>query len=74
MRKTDIFCYKDKEENLRNYYLINSYQYDLAFPTSSVKSITLWFSDFLANLVHMSPLWPLEGLALFQHQNAMALC
>ena len=52
MRKTDIFCYKEKEENLRNYYLINSYQYDLAFPKSSVKSITrgsgfvLSFSDF----------------------------
>ena len=53
MRKTDIFCYKEEEENLRNYYLINSYQYDLAFPTSSVKSITLWFNYALVLFFHL---------------------
>ena len=81
-RKTDIFFYKENEEKIRNIYQklisvrsgffckqceINYARFFFCF------FFLLFFSfiDVLANLVHTSMLWPLEGLALLQHRNIM---
>ena len=80
MSKTDIFCYKEKEKKLEKLLLKklisvrSGFSYELFEINYALVLLELSFSHFLADLDHMSLLWPLEGFALFQHQNAMALC